>query len=77
MPRLRECPCGSGEFPDALHDARGIFCAYVCSKCEATKRAKFRPEIFSDSQYATDEPVEDGDSYGAPGRADRIDEERW
>ena len=43
----------------SLVDARGIFCAYVCPICEADKRAKFRPEIFTDSNYACDEPVEE------------------
>jgi hypothetical protein len=51
-------------------DARGIFCAFVCDECEKKKRAGFRPDIFTDSQYWTDEPVEEDDSYGAPGRED-------
>ena len=43
----------------ALHDARGIFCAYVCDKCEAEKRREFRADIFDDPAYAADEPIED------------------
>lgn len=58
MSRPRECRCGSGEFPDAVHDARGIFVAYVCSKCEATKLKGYRPEIFTDSNYDADERIE-------------------
>jgi hypothetical protein len=42
-----------------LYDARGIFCTYVCHICEAHKRDQFRPEIFSDPDYWTDEPVEE------------------
>lgn len=60
------CHCGSGLHKRPLHDARGIFCAYVCSKCEDATRAKYRPEIFTNSSYWTDEPVEAGDLYGHP-----------
>ena len=49
---------GSGLPRHALIDARGIFCAYVCRKCEAKKRAGFRPDIFTDANYWTDEPIE-------------------
>ena len=45
----------------ALHDERGIFCCYVCDTCEAEKRARYRPEIFTDSQYEADEPIEEDD----------------
>lgn len=54
----RECVCGSGETRHALHDARGIFCTYVCDKCETEKRAKYRPEIFEDARYEADEEIE-------------------
>lgn len=43
----------------ALHDARGIFCAYVCDKCEDAKRSTYRADIFTDGDYWTDEPVYD------------------
>jgi hypothetical protein len=42
----------------ALNDARGIFCGYVCDKCEAERRADFRSEIFADPDYHADEPIE-------------------
>ena len=42
----------------ALKDAYGIFCAYVCDKCERDKRAGFRPEIFT-GLYEADEPIEE------------------
>ena len=51
----RNCPCGSGNPKHALNDARGYFCAYICDECEADKRAEFRPEIFTDSQYEADD----------------------
>lgn len=56
---MKLCPCGSGEPRRELVDARGIFCTFVCDKCEKQKRAKFRSDIFTDSQYWTDEPVEE------------------
>jgi len=57
MPRLQECPCGSGEYPDALQDGYGIFMCYACPKCEKEKLKKFRPDIFE--RYPTDEQIED------------------
>jgi len=59
--RIALCPCGSGQDRDELSDARGIFCAFVCGDCEATKRAKYRPEIFASASYAHDEPIDDDD----------------
>lgn len=56
---MKLCNCGSGEYRTALYDARGIFCAHVCSRCEAQKKAQFRPEIFTDAQYECDEPIEE------------------
>ena len=53
------CPCGSGKPQRALYDARAIFVGYVCDKCESTVRGRYRPEIFTDPNYWTDEPVED------------------
>jgi hypothetical protein len=57
----RTCPCGSGEPCWELNDARGIFCSYVCDKCEDEKRREYRPEIFTDGSYETDEPIEPED----------------
>jgi hypothetical protein len=43
-----------------LLDAAGIYCGRVCDKCEAEKRAKFRPEIFDErSPYARSGDEED------------------
>ena len=50
---MKLCPCGSGEPRRELKDAAGIFCTFVCDKCERAKRAKFNPAIFDgDSRYA-------------------------
>ena len=57
MPRLQKCPCGSGEYPEALHDGYGIFMCYVCSQCKQDKVAGFRPDIFT--AYDADEPIEE------------------
>lgn len=57
------CNCGSGLERDELVDAAGIFCAFVCVKCEAAKKAKFNPRIFED-WYDADKPdVEYADDY--------------
>jgi len=55
----RPCPCGSALESEELLDARGIYCGRVCERCEARKRAEFRPDIFEDPHYWTDEPVEE------------------
>ena len=56
---LRECHCGSGEFPEAQYDGHGIFLTYTCSKCEKAKMAGFRPDIRE--AYETDEQIEPED----------------
>lgn len=58
---LRTCPCGSGHPRYELVDARGIFCAFVCESCETEKRSRYRPEIFTDGNYWTDERIEEED----------------
>lgn len=57
----RPCPCGSGLESRELYDARGIYCARVCDLCEARKRASFRPDIFTNSNYWHDEPIDEDD----------------
>ena len=42
----------------AVFDARNIFCFYACTWCEAYKKSKYRPEIFTDPNYPTTEPIE-------------------
>jgi len=51
MARLSECSCGSGEYPDAQHDARGIFLCYTCPECEKEKLSAFRPDVLTDPNY--------------------------
>jgi hypothetical protein len=59
----KPCDCGSGLHRYELRDAANIFCAFVCEKCEAKKKAKFNPRIFVD-WYDPDKPdVEYADDY--------------
>lgn len=48
---LKLCPCGSGQHRSELHDAAGIFCAFICDACETEKRSRFRQEIFNPSSH--------------------------
>jgi hypothetical protein len=59
----KPCSCGSGLTRHAVHDARGIFCTYACTKCEKEKTAGYRPEIFTDPNYEADEPIEGDDDW--------------
>lgn len=59
MPWRRLCPCGSGHERWELRDARGLFCCFVCQDCAARKRLAFRPEIFTDPNYVTEEAIDD------------------
>ena len=45
---LQECSCGSGLERRALYDAAGIFCTFVCDKCEANRRRELNSRIFTD-----------------------------
>lgn len=49
--------CDRGE-RFAIYDARNIFVCFACKKCEREKRARYRAEIFTDSNYETTEDVE-------------------
>jgi len=55
----RPCACGSGEPRRALHDARGIFCTYVCRSCVKRRLQEFDEEIFTNPNHPADEPIED------------------
>jgi hypothetical protein len=58
----RPCNCDGGGVRRPLYDARSIFVAYVCDACEPDVRARYRPDIFTDPNYWTDEEV-DGDDW--------------
>lgn len=59
MARLQKCDCGSGEYPDANYDARGIFLCYTCPKCKTEKLSRYRPDVLTDPNYWADEPIDD------------------
>ena len=56
MGQPRECPCGSGQWPNAEYDGHGIFMFYGCAKCRKKKLAGYRPDI--KERYECDEPIE-------------------
>ena len=59
LPAIRLCHCGSGLTSTELYDARGIYVSRVCEECEEKVKAQFRPEIFTNSLYECDEPIEE------------------
>lgn len=53
------CACGSKRQRYELVDYQGIFCGYVCERCEAEKKSHYRPEMFTGyTQADVDEPIE-------------------
>lgn len=56
---LKPCPCGSNRLGEDVHDARGLFVARVCTICRQEKLKGYRQEIFTDSRYQHDEPLEE------------------
>lgn len=57
----RICPCGSGKSSWWEHDARGIPLARVCDSCRKATLSRYRPEVLSNPNYETDEPIEEQD----------------
>jgi hypothetical protein len=53
------CNCGSGFPKEAEYDARGIFLDYVCEKCRDSKLSRYRPDVLTDSNYWSDEPIDE------------------
>lgn len=49
------CRCGSGLESYELVDAAGLFCSYVCEKCEEETRKRYDPRIF-ERWYDPDKP---------------------
>jgi hypothetical protein len=56
MSILKECTCGSQEWPEAIHDGYGIFLFYACNHCRLAKLSDYREDIFE--QYEAEEPIE-------------------
>lgn len=57
--RHRLCGCGSGNWPERVYDARGIYLTEVCDACRKERLSRYRPEILTDSGYWHDEPISD------------------
>ena len=55
---MKPCPCGSERNSWWETDARGIPLARVCVECKEKKLNKFRPEVLTNSQYSSCEPIE-------------------
>jgi hypothetical protein len=53
------CWCGSGKYQRPLYDARGIFCCYICDRCEQEKRARYRDDVLTDPNYQAEEPIDE------------------
>lgn len=56
---IRICNCGSGEYAQDIHDARGLFLARVCGACRDERLSAFRPEVLTNRNYDHDEPIEE------------------
>lgn len=57
---MKPCNCGSGLDRRDLLDAAGIFCCFVCDKCEPAQRRKYRAAIFEPgTRYAQTGDEED------------------
>ena len=41
------------------YDARGIPLGVACPECRDELRAKFRPDVLTDPNYWSDEPIEE------------------
>lgn len=57
--KLHLCPCGSRRQSTWQYDARGIALCRTCAKCHGAKMAKYRPEVLTNPNYHTDEPIEE------------------
>ena len=58
---MRLCPCGSEKESWWENDARGIYLCRVCEDCIEEKLSHYRPDVLTDSNYWSDEPIEPED----------------
>jgi hypothetical protein len=42
-----------------MYDARGIYVSRVCKVCENEVKSRYRADIFTDSEYWADEPIDE------------------
>lgn len=57
--RFKPCPCGSGNPSAWQYDARNIPLFRSCRTCKAEKMRGIRPEVLTNPNYATCEPIEE------------------
>ena len=57
--RPKPCSCGSGKLWTPQYDTRGIFLTYTCEDCHDRKMAGYRPDVLTDPEYWTGEPIDD------------------
>ena len=64
-PMTDKCSMGhhQGDSTYTINDARGIFLGIVCEECEDQVKSKFRPDVLTDSNYWSDEPIEPDDWF--------------
>ena len=55
----RPCPCGSGLVSEWQYDARGIELCKTCPKCHEQTMSRYRPDVLTDSNYWSDEPIDE------------------
>lgn len=58
MQEGRPCTCGSGKLSYWRKDARGIPLCRTCDDCHEKRMAGYRPDVLTDPNYWTDEPVD-------------------
>lgn len=55
----RLCTCGSGLPSHWAYDARNIPLKRVCEKCEKEALKEYRPDVLTNPNYWTDEPIDE------------------
>jgi hypothetical protein len=55
----RPCPCGSKKPSRWYYDARGIELFRGCDTCAPRKLKDYRPEVLTDPNYETSEPIDE------------------
>ena len=53
------CPCGSGKLSQWQYDARNIELCRTCDACHDEKMKAYRQDVLTDSQYWSDEPIDE------------------
>ncbi len=71
------CRCGSGKDRFQVYDARGISTGFACVDCVEAHKRKFRPDIFEDSNYWSDEPIEPEPGVVADDVLEALDGPNW